>query len=84
VSRPRLHTFVEKCRLRPLSRPQLSGQEFLAMRTGRPGRAWRTQNKARGVLLLRRLNRSEVLVQLLLIRLLECATIRNVMDVVEG
>ena len=37
-----------------------------------------------GVLLLRWLNCSEVLVQLLLICLLECATIHNFMDVIEG
>jgi hypothetical protein len=37
-----------------------------------------------GALLLRWLNRGEVLVQLLLICLLECATIHNLMDVIEG
>jgi hypothetical protein len=38
----------------------------------------------RRVLLLRWLNRTEVLVQLLLVCLLECPTIHNVMDVVES
>lgn len=36
------------------------------------------------MLLLRWLNRSEVLVQLLLVCLLECATVHNAMDVIEG
>src|ERR1700678_4180667 len=56
-----------------------------------PGHAHRSsrtrmanQEQDQGVLLLRWLNCSEVLVQLLLICLLECATIHNVMDVTEG